>query len=366
MIQLLGILIMKHQKILNLLNKVNDSKFVTREWNIVSANLNANYGVGNEINYNTEVLKSNLCDYSDTYILVKGDITVTAAPEAQVAITNCASFTKCIIKIDGATMDDAENLDLVMTIYKVIEYSSNYSETTGNLWFYSKNEAANFNADIGNTDDFKSFKYKAKLLGNTAVHGANRMLKNAKIAVSLKYLSSFWRSLEMPLISCKVELKLKRKKYCVSFAAVNDNINENANVDNIIFTIKDTKLYFAVVTLSASDNQKLSKLLSKGFERLVYCKEYKTKSEDKNTTNEFRYFLWKSKTRVTSSNSQVTSSNPRLTSSIPRVTSSNPRVRSSNLRVTSSNPPSYQFKFMSWKIKSTSWDTKSASWEIKV
>ena len=121
MIQLLGILIMKHQKILNLLNKVNDSKFVTRKWNIVSANLNANYGVGKEINYNTEVLESNLCDYNDTYILVKGDVTVTAVPEAQVAITNCASFTKCITKIDGTTMDDAENLDLVMTIYKVIE-----------------------------------------------------------------------------------------------------------------------------------------------------------------------------------------------------------------------------------------------------
>ena len=209
MIQLLGILIMKHQKILNLLNKVNDSKFVTREWNIVSANLNANYGVGNEINYNTEVLESNLCDYNDTYILVKGDVTVTAVPEAQVAITNCASFTKCITKIDGTTMDDAENLDLVMTIYKVIEYSSNYSETTGNLWFYFKNEAANFNADIGDTDDFKSFKYKAKLLGNTAVHGANRILRNATIAVSLKYLSSFWRSLEMQLISCKVELNGK-------------------------------------------------------------------------------------------------------------------------------------------------------------
>ena len=78
---------MEHQKLLNLLNKANDSKFVKRKWNIVNYNSNANYGgygVGNEINYNTEVLKSNICNYNDVYILVSGDITVTAARETQV------------------------------------------------------------------------------------------------------------------------------------------------------------------------------------------------------------------------------------------------------------------------------------------
>ena len=93
----------------------------------------------------------------------------------------------------------------------------------------------------------------------------------------------------MLLISCKVELKLKWSNYCVLSAAGNDNAN--GNDDNIIFTIKDTKLYVPVVTLSARDNQKLTKLLSKGFERSVYWNEYKTKSENKNTTNEYRYFL---------------------------------------------------------------------------
>ena len=63
---------MEHKKILNLLNESNDSKFVTRKWNIVNDNSNANYGVGNEITYNTEVSKSNLCDYNDTYISVRG------------------------------------------------------------------------------------------------------------------------------------------------------------------------------------------------------------------------------------------------------------------------------------------------------
>ena len=93
----------------------------------------------------------------------------------------------------------------------------------------------------------------------------------------------------MPLINCKVELKLKWKKYCVLSAAGNDNTNANPN--NIIFTIKDTKLYVPVVTLSAKDSQKLSKLLRKGFERSIYWNVYKTKSENKNSTNEYRYFL---------------------------------------------------------------------------
>ena len=102
-------------------------------------------------------------------------------------------------------------------MYNLIEYSSNYSETTGSLWFYSKDETSN---DIANADNFKSFKYQAKLLGNTAVqpapNAANGILKNAKIAVLLKYLSNFRRSREMPLINCKVELKLRfnaRKYY---------------------------------------------------------------------------------------------------------------------------------------------------------
>ena len=72
-------------------------------------------------------------------------------------LINCAPFTKCIIKIDGTTIDDADHLDLVIPIFNVIDYSWNYSETTGGLWFYSKNEANNFNVDIANTNSFKYF-----------------------------------------------------------------------------------------------------------------------------------------------------------------------------------------------------------------
>ena len=137
-----------------------------------------------------------------------------------------------------------------MLVYNLLQYSSNYSDKTGSLWFYSKNEALNFNTDIGNNNNFKSANYKGKLLGNTVADGNNRILKNVKIAAPLKYLSNFWRSLEMSLINCKVELKLRQTKYCALPAVGVDNAdsNNNVNSNNNIFTIKGTKLHVPVVT----------------------------------------------------------------------------------------------------------------------
>ena len=132
-------------------------------------------------------------------------------------------------------IDNAEDLDLVMQMCNLIEYSSNYSETRGSLWFYVKDETTNVDVDIANTNNFKSFKFKAELLGNAA----NGILQNDTIAVLLKYLSNFWRSFEMPFINCKVGLKLKWTEYCVLSAAGADNGNA---ADYIIFTIKGTKI----------------------------------------------------------------------------------------------------------------------------
>ena len=211
------------------------------------------------------------------------NITIVGNQEAQVSFTTSTPFTKCIIKIDGTVIDGAKDLDLVMPMYNLTGHNSNYSETTRNLWCHSKDETANFNNDIASTNDFKSFKYNAKFLGNTVKDWVNGVLKNPTIAAPLKYLSHFWRSPKMPLINCKVELKLKWGKYCIFFAAGTDTADTNSN--NIIFTIKDTKLYVSAVTLSARHNQKLSKLLSKGFKGSVYCNEYKTKTENKKIEN---------------------------------------------------------------------------------
>ena len=136
---------------------------------------------------------SNLCDYSDIYILVRSNITIIGHQATQVAFKNWAPFTKRITKIDETTIDDAEDLDLIISMYHLIEYDSNYSKTTGRFWFYSEDEAANFNADIFNNNFFKTFEYKAKLLGNTEADRANGILKKATIAVPSKYLSNFWR-----------------------------------------------------------------------------------------------------------------------------------------------------------------------------
>ena len=203
---------MKHKK-KNLLNEASDSKFVTRNWNIVNDQSNANYSVGKEIIYSTEVLKSDICDYHDVYILVKRDITIIGHNVAQVAFANCTPFIQCITKIDEATIDGAEDLDLVMLMCNLLEYSSNYSDTTGSLSFYSNDKATNFNNDIGNRNNFKSFKYKARLLGSTVAHGVNEVLRNTN-CYAIKDLSHFWRSLEVPFIICKVELKLKWTKHC--------------------------------------------------------------------------------------------------------------------------------------------------------
>ena len=102
-----------------------------------------------------------------------------------------------------------------------------------------------------NNNNASSFKYKASIIGDT---GDNGRKKKVKIAVPLKYLSNFWRSLEMPLINCKVELSLKWYERCLLTAAT-----------TATFKITDAKLYVPIVTLSVEDNAKLSKLLSKGF-----------------------------------------------------------------------------------------------------
>ena len=112
------------------MNEADDSKFVIRKWNTANDQSNENYGAGNKIIYNTAVLKSNLCDYNDAYILVRGYITVTVPSGTQVSFKNCAPFIKCITKTDGITIDYGEDFDLVMPMCNLIKYYSNYSEKT--------------------------------------------------------------------------------------------------------------------------------------------------------------------------------------------------------------------------------------------
>ena len=137
------------------MNEASDSKFLARKWNVVNDSSDANYDVGNEIMYNTVVLKSNLCDYNDAYILVMVDITVVQFTVTLLLIGN-ARVAQAAFKIDGITINDAEELGLVMPIYNLIEFNSNYSDTTGSSCFFSKNEVTDFHNDVANTVIFKS------------------------------------------------------------------------------------------------------------------------------------------------------------------------------------------------------------------
>ena len=112
-------------------------------WNYYRDETNdaANENVGdyrvNNYRVNTEVLKSNRCHYNDAYILVRGDVTIVGNNRAEIAFKTCAPFIKCTTKIIGTTTDDAEDLNLVMTMYNLLKYSLECSDTTGSLWFYS-------------------------------------------------------------------------------------------------------------------------------------------------------------------------------------------------------------------------------------
>ena len=199
---------MKTQRIINLLNGSDneDSKFATKKWYVINDELKGNYSQENPIKFLTESIESRLCDYSDAYILVTGNIAVIGGIEnRKEAFKNCSPFRKCRTEINETFIDEADFINIAMPMYNLIEYSDNYSDTSGSLWNFKRDEIIN-NADVTNDDNAPSFKYKASLIGNTERDGTK---KGVKIAVPLKYLSNFWRSLEKPSITCKRELFLR-------------------------------------------------------------------------------------------------------------------------------------------------------------
>ena len=222
---------METQKIVNLLNgSDNDNaKFATKNWYITDSESNGNYS------QNYETIESSLCDYSESYVLVTDNITVTPNNAAtQVVFKNCAPFEKCRTEINETFIDEATHINITMPMYNLTEYSDNYSDTSGSLWQFKRDEIVN-NADVSN-DNALSFKYKANLIGNTEANGTKI---GVKLALPLKYLSNFWRSLEMPLINCKVELSLKWYERCLLNTA-----------NTAIFKMTDAKLCVPIVTLS--------------------------------------------------------------------------------------------------------------------
>ena len=210
-----------------ILDKIDtDSKhFATKKWCIINyLKIKTNYGVNKDtgadnpdtIKYDTRVLKPKLYDYAEAYILIDGTIRAAAADaNTRLAIKNCAPFTKYNLEINDEHVDTAENLDITMPMYNLIEYSDNYQVSTATLYQYNRDEPPEDDAVADLTaDNSNSFKYKVSLLGNPVLRGVVAK-KSVKVVVPLKYLSNFFRLLEMPLIICKIKLNLTWKKDCV-------------------------------------------------------------------------------------------------------------------------------------------------------
>ena len=132
---------METQRIVNLLNgcENDNSKFAIKKWYIIDSESNGNYSQNDEIKFLTWSIESSLCDYSDSYILVTGNITVTPNnAAAQVVFTNCAPFEKCRIEINEFFIDEGDVINITMPMCNLIEYSVNFFSTSGSLWHFGR------------------------------------------------------------------------------------------------------------------------------------------------------------------------------------------------------------------------------------
>ena len=313
---------MEYNKINNLLLSEDNenevlSKFVTREYVRVNSLLNT-YNENKSIRFKTPMLRSDLCDYSDAYILVKGTITVMAPGvnnnannirdkrNRPLILKNNAPFVSCITRINGELIEDADDLDIVMPIYKLLEYSKNYRKTIGSLYNYYRDELSN-DADDNNFANInvvnsEAFKYKNKITGNTYNVNADddgydvnkNGTQEVELDIPLKYLGNLWRALNIPLISCEVSLELKWNKNCVITSLEQRDIGggnrDNAPTDDTL-AINDCKLYIPVVTLSKDDEIKLLTNLKSGFKREIIWNNYRSQLTTETVNNNLNILI---------------------------------------------------------------------------
>ena len=293
---------MEYDKVNNLLGSESEnlSKFVTREYVRVNS-LSNTYNQNKSIRFKTPMLRSGLCDYADAYILVNGTITVTAAAGAnnirdkknrKLILKNNAPFVSRITRINGELIEDADDLDIVMPMYNLLEYSKTYRKTIGSLYNYYRDELTNDNNNNfanRNVVNSNTFKYKNKTIGNAYNvdagadgYDANKNgTQTIELVIPLKYLGNFRGALNIPLINCEVSLELKWNKNCIITSlkerqvdvgppTVRDGASTGATL-----AINDCKLYIPIVTLSKDDEIKLLTNLKSGFTREIEWNKYR-------------------------------------------------------------------------------------------
>ena len=193
---------MEYQKITKLLDKTPNQPFRFRTKKGIEINDDSlgTYNTNSQLKFKTSLLKSSLYYYSDAYILVKGTITVSNTEVAagaansgdkKVIIKNCAPFTDCMSEINNTHVDSAKDIDVLMLMYNLIEYSDNYSKRSGRLWQYCRETPAVNNSGViiafsaANVTDL--FNFKGEIIGQTDDNCTN----NVEIIVPIKYLSNF-------------------------------------------------------------------------------------------------------------------------------------------------------------------------------
>ena len=204
---------MEYQKIINLIGDDVESKFQTKDYVVINDRQAGNY-TGTQIKIITNMLRSSLCDFSRAY-KINGRVTFTDVPNARFAkfcFKNCAPFTACRLSINNTVVDETDFLDVVMPMYNLLEYSNNFNKTTGSMYDFARDGSPTAAASIWTS---KSALDKFEAAGVITTADNQVRFKDVSLFVPFAYLSTFFRSLEMPLINCEIELQLTWSKKCV-------------------------------------------------------------------------------------------------------------------------------------------------------
>ena len=308
---------MEYDKINNLLGNESEnlSKFVTREYVKVDS-LSNTYNENKSIRFKTPMLRSDLCDYVDVYIC-RGKY-IRENKNKPLILKNNAPFVSCITKINNELIEDADDLDIVMPMYNLLEYSKNYRKTIRSFYNYHRdklNDDANLdnfaNNNVVSSNILK--KYKNKIIGNTynvdttianpagsarianPNYDANKEgTKTIELAIPIKCLGNFWRALNMPLICCEVSLELKWNKNCVITSLERRQVGArpiNNAPTGATLIINDCKLYIPVVTLSKDDEIKLLTNLKSRFTREIEWNKYRSQMSTEEENNNLNILI---------------------------------------------------------------------------
>ena len=303
---------MEFNKINNLLGPAHNKipRFITKKWiEVQKSESGSTYNTSKPIRFKASMLRPDLCDYSYADVWVKGTITVTNPNnnvnfDRRLRLKNNAPFISCISKINGGLVENAEDLDIVMPMYNLLEYSKDYEKTSGSLFNYYRDEPKEhtigdgintINISIRNSE---SFNYKTKIVGSLAAGELEK--DDVVIAMPLKYLGNFLRSLEIPLINCEITLILSWYEKCVLVGKALRNAPDPQpdppmaaieSPTDAKCEITDCKLYVPVVTLPAENDNKLLGQLKSGFRRAIKWNKYMSQMSNQKKNNNLNYLI---------------------------------------------------------------------------